>query len=92
VHNYERYRKDGVTYLVSGGGGAKPHPSLRMFGELSQLKTRVNFHYIRFVLENGRLKATMVRFDANERSANRWSDPDRFEIDARPSVAAAARQ
>jgi hypothetical protein len=84
VHNYERYKQDGVTYLVSGGGGAKPHPSLRMFGELSQLKTRVNFHYIRFTLDEARLEGTMVRYDANARSGNPWSEPDRFEISARP--------
>src|ERR1700733_11535754 len=37
IHNYERFRRDDVTYLVSGGGGAKPVPVLRMFGELSKL-------------------------------------------------------
>jgi len=84
VHNYERYRKDGVTYLVSGGGGAKPHPAFRFFGELSQLKTSVNFHYIRFVLENGLLTGTMVRFEAADRPGDPWSEPDRFEILARP--------
>jgi len=84
VHNYERYLRDGVTYLVSGGGGAKPHPSFRFFGELSQLKTSVNYHYIRFTLEDGRLTGTMVRFEAAGRSADSWSEPDRFEIRARP--------
>jgi hypothetical protein len=84
VHNYERYRKDGVTYLVSGGGGAKPHPAFRMFGELSQLRTSVNFHYVRFLLQDGLLTGTMVRFDADERRADPWTEPDRFEIRARP--------
>jgi hypothetical protein len=27
VHNYERYKRDGVGYLVSGGGGVKPLPA-----------------------------------------------------------------
>jgi hypothetical protein len=89
VHNYERYRMDGVTYLVSGGGGANPHPALRMFGELSHLKTGVNFHYIRFVLQNGRLEGTMVRFDAKDGSHDPWSEPDRFEVSARPAGGAA---
>ncbi len=83
VHNYERYKKNGITYLVSGGGGAKPVPSLRMFGELSQLKTRVNFHYIRFELSDDRLLGTMVRFDADDRSGNPWTEPDRFAVTAR---------
>jgi hypothetical protein len=84
IHNYERYFRDGVVYLVSGGGGANPHHAFRFFGELSQLKTAVNFHYLRFVLEEGHLRGTMVRFDASERSTDPWSEPDRFEVDARP--------
>jgi hypothetical protein len=83
VHNYERYNRDGVIYLVSGGGGAKPVPAARMFGELSRLTTAVNFHYIRFTLENERLTGTMVRFDTNDRSGNPWTEPDHFEIRAK---------
>lgn len=83
VHNYERYFRDGVTYLVSGGGGAKPVPSLRMFGEQSQLRTSVNYHYIRFTLEGERLKGTMVRFDASTPDVNAWSEPDHFEVSAK---------
>ena len=91
VHNYERYFRDGVTYLVSGGGGAKPVPAARMFGELSRLRTSVNFHYLRFTLEADRLTGTMVRFDAEDRSGNPWSEPDRFEIRARSFAPAASR-
>jgi len=83
VHNYERYRKNGVTYLVSGGGGAKPVPALRLFGERSQLRTGVNFHYLRFRLEQDRLTGTMVRFDADAHGADPWTEPDRFEVKAR---------
>jgi hypothetical protein len=83
VHNYERYQRGPVTYLVSGGGGAKPVPAVRLFGELSKLTTSVNFHYLRFVLENERLTATMVRFDADERTGNPWTEPDHFEVTAR---------
>jgi acid phosphatase type 7 len=83
VHNYERFNRHGVMYLVSGGGGAKPVPAFRMSGELSQLKTSVNFHYLRFTLTNGRLSVVMVRFDAADRSGNPWSEPDRFEVLAR---------
>jgi hypothetical protein len=82
LHNYERYRKKGVTYLVSGGGGAKPVPAIRLFGELSKLRTAVNFHYIRFVLRGDTLRATMVRFDAEERGDNPWTEPDGFEVQA----------
>jgi acid phosphatase type 7 len=83
VHNYERFRRDDVTYLVSGGGGAKPVPVLRMFGELSKLDTAVNFHYVRFRLENGKLEGTMVRFEPERPAETAWTEPDRFEVDAK---------
>jgi len=83
VHNYERYSRDGVTYLVSGGGGAKPIPVPRLFGEQSRLKTSVNFHYLRFVLEDERLTGTMVRFEASARAGDPWTEPDHFEVNAK---------
>jgi acid phosphatase type 7 len=83
VHNYERFSRAGVVYLVSGGGGAKQVPAFRMSGELSRLKTAVNFHYLRFTLEGERLTGTMVRFDALDKTGNPWSEPDRFEVVAR---------
>jgi hypothetical protein len=83
VHNYERHSRDGVVYLVSGGGGAKPVPELRMFGELSRLGTSVNFHYLRFTLQEDRLSGTMVRFDAADHAGHPWSEPDHFEVTAK---------
>jgi len=83
VRNYERFERDGVVYLVSGGGGARPRPVLRMSGELSQLRTSVNFHYLRMTLAGGRLAGTMVRFEATEAGGDPWSEPDRFELSAR---------
>jgi hypothetical protein len=80
VHNYERFERDGVTYLVSGGGGAEPLPVLRLSGELSGLKTSVNFHYLRCTLQGDRLTGTMVRFEATAAADKPWSEPDRFEI------------
>jgi hypothetical protein len=85
IHNYERFRRDDVTYLVSGGGGAKPVPVLRLFGELSKLRTAENFHYIRFRLEGGDLQAAMVRFDPEQNSETAWTEPDRFEVKAKDS-------
>src|ERR1700734_3952223 len=85
IHNYERFLRRDVTYLVSGGGGAKPVPVLRL-GELSKLDTAVNFHYIRFRLEGGILRGTMVRFDPNRPGETAWTEPDRFEVEAKDSV------
>ena len=85
IHNYERFRRDDCTYLVSGGGGAKPVPVLRLFGELSKLHTAVNFHYIRFRLESGILRGTMVRFDPDRPGESAWTESDRFDIEAQDS-------
>ncbi len=85
IHNYERFLRDDVTYLVSGGGGAKPVPVLRLFGERSKLDTAENFHYLRFRLEHGDLQGTMVRFDPQGSVETAWTEPDRFEISARDS-------
>ena len=84
LHNYERYFRDGVNYVVSGGGGAKPVPAPRMFGEQSHLRTAVNFHYLRLTLEQERLAVSMVRYDAGKVAGPQaWSEPDGFEIRAR---------
>ena len=84
VHNYERYLRDGVDYVVSGGGGAKPVPAPRMFDERSHLRTAVNFHYLRLTLDGDRLAVTMVRYDAGKvEGPDAWSEPDRFEIRSR---------
>ena len=92
VHNYERFDREGVIYLVSGGGGAKPVRVLRMSHELSRLKTAVNFHYLRFTLEGGQLTGTMVRFDAKDHSGDPWSEPDRFEVAYHPHDSSASLQ
>jgi hypothetical protein len=83
VHNYERFNRGGVAYLVSGGGGAKPHPDFRASDELSGLATAVNFHYLRFTLQGERLVCAMVRYEADETATDRWSEPDRFEVSAK---------
>ena len=84
VHNYERYSRDGVAYIVSGGGGAKPVPAPRMFGEQSHLRTGVNFHYLRLTLRADSLGVTMVRYDTDKADpAAAWTEPDRLELRAK---------
>lgn len=89
IHNYERFFRGDVTYLVSGGGGAKPVPVLRLFGERSGLHTAENFHYIRFRLEDGVLTGSMVRFDPEVNGEAAWTEPDHFEVKAKDGSTAA---
>ncbi len=63
IHNYERFERGGVVYLVSGGGGAKPYPVERTAGDLFQDKVFPIYHYVKFLSEDGVLKATMYRLD-----------------------------
>jgi len=51
-HFYERSVKDGVTYVLSGGGGAAPHPIFPDINPYSQ-KVMETYQYMR-VLVNGR--------------------------------------
>src|ERR1700723_1416872 len=43
IHNYERLSQDGVTYLVSGGGGATPYEVDRTARSPSHWQTRDRF-------------------------------------------------
>lgn len=61
-------------------------PVFRLFGELSKLDTTVNFHYLRFRLENGTLQGSMVRFDPNSAAETAWTEPDSFEVKAKDSL------
>jgi len=92
IHNYERFFQDGVVYLVSGGGGAKPRPIERLPADLYQDRAFPNYHYLRFVEDGNRLVVTMIRVADPDGAAPRWEEKDRFAIQAAgPLQAASAR-
>jgi hypothetical protein len=80
IHNYERAQLGGVTYLVSGGGGAEPYPVERTQQDLYQDPGFPNFHYVRFELEDDRLKATMFRLADPNAKKLVWQEKDHFII------------
>lgn len=84
IHNYERFSVDGVTYLVSGGGGARPYEVDRTPPDQYQSKDFPVFHYIVFRLEGPELKATMVRMAAPIGGEPEWKADDSFLITAKP--------
>jgi 3',5'-cyclic AMP phosphodiesterase CpdA len=84
VHNYERFERDGVVYLVSGGGGAKPLRVHHDHSDRYRQGTFPNFHYIRFELRGDHLSAEMVRLeDYAAPSPQVWAVRDRFAIAAK---------
>jgi acid phosphatase type 7 len=81
IHNYQRFLQDGVIYLVSGGGGAQPHPVDRTPLDLFQDSGFPNYHYVKFVLEADTLRATMYRLA--DTAGGTWETKDNFEIRAK---------
>jgi hypothetical protein len=85
IHNYERFSRDGVTYLVSGGGGATPYEIDRTAADLYQDTDFPNYHYVRFELRGVSFSGEMIRLqDYAARSPSHWQTKDRFEISLQP--------
>jgi len=83
VHNYERFEHNGVLYLVSGGGGAKPSAITRSPDDRYQDPQFPNFHYLRFELDGDQLKGEMHRLaNYSAASPGSWTINDRFELSA----------
>ena len=80
IHNYERAVTGGITYLVSGGGGAKPYEVERTSQDLYQDTDFPNFHYVRLDLEKDRLQATMFRLADPTAAKPQWQEKDHFDI------------
>ena len=84
VHNYERFERDGVVYVVSGGGGAKPLPVLRERDDKYRANLSPNFHFLRFTLQGDRLSAVMTRVeDPFAATPHIWAERDHFELVAK---------
>jgi hypothetical protein len=83
IHNYERAEVDGVTYLVSGGGGAHPYPVVRTPQDKYQSTDFPNFHYILFQLDKKQMKGTMFRLGFPVGAKPEWQARDSFSIDGK---------
>jgi 3',5'-cyclic AMP phosphodiesterase CpdA len=80
IHNYERTVVDGVTYLVSGGGGAHPYFVERTKDDQYQDVNFPVFHYIRFELGEKELTATMFKVQDPTAKEPVWQAKDHFVI------------
>lgn len=89
VHNYERHEHGGVTYFVSGGGGAHAYPIDRAPDDPFKSK-EINYHYLMVEVDHQQLKITMNRIDLSSGKAV-WTQPDSVTIPA-PAAAHAAGQ
>jgi acid phosphatase type 7 len=85
VHNYERQQHNGVTYFVTGGGGARPYPIERRPND-PLYGTNVNYHYLSVEVDHGNLKITMHRLDLTSGVAV-WTQPDSVAISVQAAKA-----
>jgi 3',5'-cyclic AMP phosphodiesterase CpdA len=84
VHNYERHEHGGVTYFVTGGGGAHAYPIEREPTDLFQ-STEINYHYIDVTVNSGKMVAVMNRLEMKNSVAS-WTQPDTVTITAPASA------
>jgi acid phosphatase type 7 len=68
IHNYERFERKGVTYLVSGGGGARPYPilvrgdeDLYRASDPKKDPPLINYHYLVIRIEGKHGEGKMYR-------------------------------
>ena len=80
IHNYERHEIENVTYLVSGGGGAKPYFVERTSDDLYQSSLFPNYNYVVFELKADRLAATMYRVANPEAHDLAVEAKDHFDV------------
>jgi hypothetical protein len=80
VHNYEHHEHGGVTYFVTGGGGAHPYLIPRKAGDPFVDKP-VNYHYLLVEVDRGKMKISMNRVELTSGKPN-WTMPDVVEISA----------
>ncbi len=78
VHNYERHERGGVTYFVTGGGGAHAYPISRSADDSFQ-SAEINYHYLLVEVRRGKLKVIMNRVEIKD-GRTKWSQPDSVVI------------
>lgn len=89
IHNYERFDRGGVIYLVSGGGGAKPYEVDRAPADRYQSADFPNYHFVRFEMRDKTVVGEMYRLGTNASAAagaqpDTWEVKDRFELTLPP--------
>ena len=77
-HNYERYVLNGITYIVTAGGGATPyrvdrHPD-DLYNDLGP-----TYHYCKFTFHGNSLTGEMYKLTLDS-GTPRWEQKDRFEL------------
>ncbi|HXA83072.1 MAG TPA: hypothetical protein VNY56_08190, partial [Methylomirabilota bacterium] len=89
VHNYERHEHNGVTYFVTGGGGAHAYPIARKAGDPYK-DAGINYHYLLVAVDKNQVRITMKKLEFKD-GKPAWSLPDEIVIPASVAKVAGAR-
>jgi hypothetical protein len=88
IHNYERFERNGVEYLISGGGGAEPYPLLfRGSADLYRDTGFPVYHYITLDYADGKLHGVMWKVKDPDAPTLDVEKKDEFTIIAEPGKA-----
>lgn len=83
IHNYERFERLGVEYIVTGGGGAQPYPLLyRGRSDLYRDPGFPVYHYITLEIHGGVLYAKMWKVANPDARALNVVQKDEFTLSA----------
>jgi hypothetical protein len=85
IHNYERFERNGVEYLISGGGGAEPYPLLfRGSADLYRDTGFPVYHYITLDYAKGKIHGVMWKVKDPDAPTLDVEKKDEFTIVAEP--------
>jgi Calcineurin-like phosphoesterase len=85
IHNYERFERSGVEYIVSGGGGAEPYPILfRGSEDLYKDRGFPVYHYLTVDVANHQLHAVMWKVTDPDAPNLTVEAKDQFTLVASP--------
>lgn len=92
IHNYERFERRGVEYVVSGGGGAEPYPVLfRGRADLYQDTGFPVYNYVTVDIANHQLHAVMWKVKNPAAATLSVEQKDEFTIRAESPRTPAAK-
>ena len=90
LHNYERFERNGVEYVTSGGGGAEPYPLF--FRGSKDLYRDLGFpvyHYLTLDYRDGKLHAVMWKVKDPDAATLEVEQKDEFTLTASPTLTTA---
>ena len=85
IHNYERFSRRGVAYVITGGGGAEPYPLLfRGHADLYHDGAFPVYHYLTLDVSHHQLHAVMWKVKNPDAPTLAVEQKDEFTISAEP--------